>query len=252
MIPFPELSFPAFIPPARFFFLLSYSKEKTAGNRKLSKWIATADTAALLSPRRNVQSTSLACQQLETQKWRPWKLLTFGGNIKGALERWGRLGRKSSLCFSFLLQLSNPAVFLCRGMQEPNPKHTGRNNPRCWFAWTQLVQKPLSRAVHISQGLIQSPVKLMASLPRISKDLGSKHCIFDSQSWKCWRVSALNPALHSSILIAVSAVWWSTSSNLIIQVPPVGEGVERHFGTSLHPRMNSWRAKAKLDVFSIS
>lgn len=52
-----------------------------------------------------------------------------------------------------------------------------------------------------------SPVKLMASLPRISEDLGSKHCVFDSQSWECWRVSALNPALRDSILIATSAVW---------------------------------------------
>lgn len=105
------------------------------------------------------------------------------------------------------------------------------------------MQKPLSRAVHISKGLIQSPVKLMASLPSISKDLGSKHCIFDSLSWECWRVSALNPALHSSILIAMSAVWSSTSSNFIIQVPPRGEGTESHFGTPLHPRMNSWPVK---------
>lgn len=105
--PFPRAIISSIHPSSQVFFLLSYSKEETAGNRKLSKWIATADTAALLSPRRNVQSTSLACQQLETQKWRPWKLL--GETSKGLWKDeggWeGRVPSAShSCCSSQILQ----------------------------------------------------------------------------------------------------------------------------------------------------
>lgn len=51
--------------------------EETAENRKLSKWITRAEISGFVSPRRDVQSASLVCQQLDTQKWRPWKLLTL-------------------------------------------------------------------------------------------------------------------------------------------------------------------------------
>lgn len=60
--------------PSWVFFLISYSEER-AENRKLSKGITRAEIPALYYS--DVQSTSLAWQQLDTQKWRPWKILTL-------------------------------------------------------------------------------------------------------------------------------------------------------------------------------
>lgn len=160
-------------------------------------------------PRRNVQSTSLACRQLETQKWRDGNFWLLGETSKGLWK-----DERGPLLLIPVASLKSCSIFPQRNART-KPKTHRKKQP------TVMVCMDTINAKAFKQGCAHlSPVKLMASLPRISKDLGSKHCVFDSQSWECWGVSALNPALRDSILIATSAVWWSTSSNSITQVPP--------------------------------
>lgn len=72
---------PAFIPPAGFFSLTSCPEER-AENRKLSKGNNKGWNPCCISLRRDIQSASLVRQQLETQKWRPWKLLTLCRSLR--------------------------------------------------------------------------------------------------------------------------------------------------------------------------
>lgn len=125
-------------------------------------------------PRRNVQSTSLASQQLETQKWRAWKLFTFGGNVKGALERWGRLGKKSSLCFSFLLQLSNPAVLFPQRNARIKPKTHRKKHPTVMVCMDTINAKAFEQGCAHLIGFNPKPCKSDGKPPKNFKEFGIK------------------------------------------------------------------------------